>query len=142
MKSSELMDILRKGSSALTQDGAGIDLDTFLAAPFSKILEDSQSRENARDAKMKHDLKEDDGADENLVHDAEEEERKLLSGVAAVRCRLFEGKMVERKKREIDTEKFEVTGKRRRSENVVKIKGMEYLVDKPKEVSICVLARL
>ncbi|KAJ8075575.1 hypothetical protein PM082_021205 [Marasmius tenuissimus] len=140
MRSSELMDILRKGSSALTQDGAGIDLNSFLAAPFSKILEESQARENARDAKMKHDLKQDDvegggERDENLVHDAEEEEKKLLSGVAAVRCRLFEGKMVERKKREEETEsKFQVVGKRRRSENIVKFKGMEYLVEKPKEV--------
>ncbi|KAG7085999.1 hypothetical protein E1B28_003522 [Marasmius oreades] len=114
MKSSELMDILRKGSSALSHDGAGMDLGSFLAAPFSKILEESQSKENARDAKLKHDLKEDGGGDQKLIHDAEEEEKRLLSGIAAVRCRLFEGKLVERKAKE-GGEPFEVLekGKRR-----------------------------
>ncbi|KAF9259046.1 hypothetical protein L218DRAFT_908811 [Marasmius fiardii PR-910] len=99
MKSSELMDILRKGSSVLAQDGAGIDLASFLAASFSEILQESQSRERARDAKLKHELKEDEveGGNQQLIHDAEEEERRLLGGIAVVRCRLFEGKLVERK---------------------------------------------
>ncbi|KAL0564816.1 hypothetical protein V5O48_017222 [Marasmius crinis-equi] len=135
MRSSELMDILRKGSSALSEESAGIDLDSFLAAPFAKILEGSQSRESARDAKMKHDLKEGgEGGDEKLVHDAEEEQKRLLSGVAAVRCRLFEGNLVERKKQEEKQEAVVMLTKRRRSENLVKVGGMAYLVDKPKEV--------
>jgi len=94
------MDILRKGSSALSRSDDGLDLQKFLDADIEAILENSRSREGARDAKMKQEFKtelkdEPDGeAAEKLLKKAEEEERILLSGIAQVRCRLFEGKMI------------------------------------------------
>jgi len=98
--SGELIDILRKGSSALTRSDGGMDLTRFLDTNIAEILDFSRSREDARDAKIKHDLtaetKEDAEVDGKLLQDAEEAERQLLSGVAQVRCRLFEGKMVHR----------------------------------------------
>uniref|UniRef100_A0A0W0G9B7 Helicase C-terminal domain-containing protein n=1 Tax=Moniliophthora roreri TaxID=221103 RepID=A0A0W0G9B7_MONRR len=140
MNANELMDILRKGSSALVQAGGGIDLATFLAAPISEILETSKARENARDAKLKHDLTDGDlkkeVANEQLVHDAEEEERRLLSGIAQVRCRLFEGQMVEhgkeqKKNRDIADEWVNLQKRRRSGKETVEIGGMTFVVDQP-----------
>ena len=39
---------------------------------------------------------------QELIVSAEEEERQLLSGVAQVKCRLFEGKMHEKSKKDKD----------------------------------------
>ena len=97
--SSEVLDILRKGSSALSDTNDGMHLAQFLDADIEEILNDSRSRESVREAKLKHELcgeldNEADQPDEHLLKDAEEEERRLLSGIAQVKCRLFEGKMV------------------------------------------------
>jgi SWI/SNF-related matrix-associated actin-dependent regulator of chromatin subfamily A member 5 len=100
--STELMDILRKGSSALCRSDDDLNLQKFLDADIEAILESSRSREGARNAKMKQEHKielkdEPDGETaEKLLGDAEAEEPALLSGIAQVRCRLFEGKMVPR----------------------------------------------
>jgi SWI/SNF-related matrix-associated actin-dependent regulator of chromatin subfamily A member 5 len=107
--STELMDILRKGSSALSRSDNGLDLQKFLDADIETILENSRSREGARDAKIKREYKteikdEFDGETvEKLLKSAEEEERALLSGIATVRCRLFEGKMVPQNNKAIGT---------------------------------------
>lgn len=100
LKTTELLDILRKGSSALSRSDVGMDLGTFLQAPIQEILDDSREREGVRDAKLKkemvssHDTAE--KIDEKTLLDAEEEERKLLSGIAQVQSRLFEGKLIKR----------------------------------------------
>lgn len=88
----ELLDILRKGSSALSFQG--MDLAKFLKADIQEILDLSRSRDSARDAKIHSDNAGE--ADERLVQDAEEEQRNLLSGVAQVQCRLFEDRVVQR----------------------------------------------
>jgi SWI/SNF-related matrix-associated actin-dependent regulator of chromatin subfamily A member 5 len=96
---SEVMDILRKGSSALSSVDDGMSLARFLDANIEDVLNESRSREIAREAKMKNELggnaqsKQDGQSDTRLLEDAEEEKR-LLSGIAQVKCRLFEGKMV------------------------------------------------
>ncbi|EGO28787.1 hypothetical protein SERLADRAFT_434683 [Serpula lacrymans var. lacrymans S7.9] len=94
---SELMDILRKGSSALSRSDEAMDLGRFLSSPIGDILNASRTREGARDAKIKQEIgsvKQE--VDEMLLHDAEEEERRLLSGIAQVQSRLFEGKVIHR----------------------------------------------
>jgi SWI/SNF-related matrix-associated actin-dependent regulator of chromatin subfamily A member 5 len=145
MGAGELMDILRKGSSALVHAGGGIGLAKFLASPISEILEASKVREDARDAKIKQELgggelKEE--AIEQLVHDAEEEEKRLLSGIAQVRCRLFEGKMVEhgkgiKKNKDIADEWVNLQKRRRNGKETVVIGGMTFVVDpSPVEVEV------
>ncbi|KAG2040905.1 hypothetical protein BDR03DRAFT_857232, partial [Suillus americanus] len=100
LKTTELLDILRKGSSALSRSDVGMDLGTFLKAPIQEILDDSREREGVRDVKLKkemvssHDAAEDIDTDENTLLDAEEEERKLLSGIIQVQSRLLEGKLI------------------------------------------------
>ncbi|KAH7882573.1 P-loop containing nucleoside triphosphate hydrolase protein [Phlebopus sp. FC_14] len=116
LKTAELLDVLRKGSSAISSDtDSGMDFGTFLNAPVEAILQESREREGVRHAKMKKELDSESdrsikrSANENnikveaeaeaeskLLHDAEEEERKLLSGVAQVQSRLFEGKVIAR----------------------------------------------
>ncbi|EIN05640.1 hypothetical protein PUNSTDRAFT_145612 [Punctularia strigosozonata HHB-11173 SS5] len=99
LRSSELMDILRKGSSALSTDG-GMSLGEFLSAPLSSVLDASRAAEGTRDAKMKHELAPNaEQVDAKALADAEEEERELLSGVAQVQSRIFEGKLIERGKK-------------------------------------------
>ena len=98
--STELLDILRKGSSALSNVDDGMDLAQFLDAGIEEILSESRSRENMRETKIKHELgdskMDNEADDERLLKDAQEEESRLLSGIAQVKCRLFEGKLVNR----------------------------------------------
>lgn len=141
LKTTELMDILRKGSSALSRSDVGMDLGTFLNAPIQQILDDSREREGVRDAKMKKELgssqdASDDTAgaaleiDEKVLMDAEEEERKLLAGVAQVQSRLFEGKLVKRNQdnRQIAQEWQELQ-KRAHIDRTVVIDGITVIAD-------------
>jgi SWI/SNF-related matrix-associated actin-dependent regulator of chromatin subfamily A member 5 len=96
LKSTELMDILRKGSSALSATESGMSLHDFRAASLSVIIDASRSAEGTRDAKMKQELSANVEVDEKALADAEDEERALLSGVAQVQSRIFEGKLVEK----------------------------------------------
>ncbi|KAF9241300.1 P-loop containing nucleoside triphosphate hydrolase protein [Melanogaster broomeanus] len=133
LKSTELMDILRKGSSAISRTDTGMDFGRFLNAPIEEILEE--------DARMKKDLKTDGsgGVDEvnmkaeeaeKLLQDAEEEERQLLSGVAQVHSRLFEGKVVARAQnnQEIADEWRELQ-KRARTNRLVVVDGIHVVAD-------------
>jgi SWI/SNF-related matrix-associated actin-dependent regulator of chromatin subfamily A member 5 len=95
LKAKELMDILRKGSSALSRSDDGMDFSRFLNAGIEEILNASRTRENIRDAKVKQELSVGDIEDKALLRDVEAEELKLLSGVAQVQSRLFEGQMVQ-----------------------------------------------
>lgn len=128
MSSGEVMKILRQGSSALSNAGDGMDWAKFLSSPIADILEASRVRETARDAKMKKELGEKD-TDEAAVHDAQEEEKQLLSGVAQVQSRLFEGKMVTRMNNaDIKKEWNELT-KRAKTDRTVYIGGMAFIAD-------------
>lgn len=133
---SEVMDILRKGSSALSRDGDGMDLARFLGAPIDEILDFSHSKEVARDAKIKKELNDADRQqikveiDEKLLVDAEAEERELLSGIAQVQSRLFEGRLVKQVKnnKEIAHEWRELQ-KRARVDRLVMVDGIAVLAD-------------
>ena len=74
----------------------GMNLGRFLEADISDILEASCSLEESRDANIKQELKIEGGGGTNgkVILDAEEEERRLLSGVAPMKSWLFEGRMV------------------------------------------------
>ncbi|PBK68231.1 hypothetical protein ARMSODRAFT_958356, partial [Armillaria solidipes] len=128
----ELKDILRKGSSALSSSDDDMNLGRFLDASLSDILDLSRAREDARDAKLKLNTGEDESVvSKDLVLSAEEEERQLLSGIAQVKCRLFEGNVVEKAKH-VENIALELsTQKRARSNNTVTISGMTFIVDGP-----------
>lgn len=136
LKKAELMDILRKGSSAISRDETGMDVGRFLNASIDAILDESRAREGVRDARMKKDLTTggDDGNGESaakteqtekLLQDAEEEERRLLSGVAQVQSRLFEGQVVNRQQsnKQIAQEWKELQ-KRARTNRLVVVDGI------------------
>ncbi|KAH7927010.1 hypothetical protein BV22DRAFT_1007877 [Leucogyrophana mollusca] len=125
---SELMDILRKGSSALSRSEDGMNLARFLDANIEEIIGDSREKEDVRDAKIKQELgndTNDEPVDDKLLLDAEEEERKLLSGIAQVQSRLFEGKVVARSQnnRQIADEWQELQ-KRARVDRTVVVDGI------------------
>ena len=129
---SEVMEILRKGSSALSQ-GGGMDLSQFLDAPIAQILEFSKEKESARDAKIKQELKTEGGMDfefdQKLLVDAEEEERTLLSGVAQVHSRLFEGQVVKSGNNKEIAEEWKELQKRARVNRLVIVNGIEVIAD-------------
>ena len=131
LKMGELLNILRKGSSAL-QDGAGagtMDIAQFAHAGVDEILEASRERDGARAAKTKAA----EGApevDAKLLRDAEEEERKLLAGVVRVQSRLFEGRIVQQKKRPSNAaiaEEWRAIQKRAHEDRIVKVGGMKMI---------------
>ncbi|KAJ7665099.1 P-loop containing nucleoside triphosphate hydrolase protein [Mycena polygramma] len=132
---SELMAILRRGSSALTRSDDGMDLARFRTASLQEILDVSQAREEVHVARVKHELQMDmdvGAADEKaLLRSAEEEERELLSGVARVQSYLFEGTLLERAKAPKETGLLSLTPqkKRERVDRTVSIGGMSFIVD-------------
>jgi SWI/SNF-related matrix-associated actin-dependent regulator of chromatin subfamily A member 5 len=156
---SDLMDILRKGSSALASEDASsvsgaVDFERFLAAPLADLLAASRAKDVARDARARADAGEPmgitveaDGRDEEqLRRDAEAEEAVLLRGVAQVQSRLFEGRLVTQAKapqgprwpgdkrvvREIADE-WHTLQKRARENRIVVVDGMEFIA--PQAVS-------
>ncbi|KAK0200570.1 P-loop containing nucleoside triphosphate hydrolase protein [Desarmillaria ectypa] len=123
LRPNELKGILRKGSSALSSSNDHMNLDRFLDAYISDIVGASRVREDARDAEMKQNAGENDSAAaKGLVLSAEEEERQLLSGMAQVKCRLFEGNVVEKGKHVEDIVPKLSAQKRARNNNTVTIK--------------------
>ncbi|KAK7063732.1 ISWI chromatin-remodeling complex ATPase ISW2 [Favolaschia claudopus] len=136
---SELLSILRRGSSALTCAEDGMDITRFRAASLQEILDASRVRDDVHNAKVKHDLnipvKEEEGAAEGaLLRSAEEEERALLSGVARVQSYLFEGELLTRAKASSSSsgggsQSVTPTRKREQLHRTVNIGGMTFLVD-------------
>ncbi|KAM6491144.1 SNF2 family N-terminal domain containing protein [Amanita muscaria] len=130
--SSELLDILRKGSSALARFDDGMDLGRFLDASIDDILQDSKKVEDMRNVKIQHDMggvnnEEHNGNDARLLEDAEEEERRLLSGVIQVQSRFFEGKVVHRQNADIANEWSDLV-KRARVDRTVTVDGMTFII--------------
>ena len=136
--SNELINILRKGSSALAASDVGMNLGRFLEADISDILEASRSLEKSRDAKIKQELKiGGGGTNEKLILDAEEEERRLLSGVAQVKSRLFEGRMVNRHQGNSDiVNEWRDLTKRARADRTIVVDGMTFVTTSPTPVTV------
>ncbi|KAJ7762395.1 P-loop containing nucleoside triphosphate hydrolase protein [Mycena maculata] len=135
---SELMSILRRGSSALTHSDDGMTLVRFRTASLQEILEVSRAREDVHDARVKHELNIETGAQDEsaLLRSAEEEERELLSGVARVQSYLFEGTLLERSKAPIQAAESATPQKRGRVDRVVNIGGMSFILDESMVESI------
>jgi SWI/SNF-related matrix-associated actin-dependent regulator of chromatin subfamily A member 5 len=142
MGSNELMNILRKGSSVLAASDVGMNLARFLEADLLDILEESRSLEKSRDAKIKQELKVEgtNGENEKLLLDADEEERRLLSGVAQVQSRLFEGKVVQRAQNNSDiANEWRDLSKRARGNRTVVVDGMTFAAMLPAPITVLCL---
>ncbi len=128
--SSELLDILRKGSSALMRSDDSMDLSQFLDASLDDILQDSKKVEEMRDVIFKRDVKKEEctSDDTKLLEDAEEEERRLLKGVAQVQSRFFEGRMIQRQTNTEIANEWQDLQKRARTGRTVNIGGMAFIV--------------
>ncbi|KAJ7069038.1 P-loop containing nucleoside triphosphate hydrolase protein [Mycena belliarum] len=132
MGGSELMSILRRGSSALTSSDDGMSLAAFRDASLAEVLAVSRAREDVHDARVKHELKiEVEGDGETLLRSAEEEERQLLSGVAKVQSYLFEGTLLSRAKAPKENIGIEsaTPQKRGRVDRTVTMGGMSFILD-------------
>ncbi|KAF8342516.1 P-loop containing nucleoside triphosphate hydrolase protein [Amanita rubescens] len=130
LDSSELLDILRKGSSALMRSDDSMDLSWFLDASLEDILHDSKKIEEMRDVRFKRDVKKEecDDHDTKLLEDAEEEEGRLLKGVAQVQSRFFEGRMIQRQSNTEIANEWQDLQKRARTGRMVNVDGMAFIV--------------
>jgi SWI/SNF-related matrix-associated actin-dependent regulator of chromatin subfamily A member 5 len=124
LKAKELLDILRKGSSALSRSEDNMEISHFLGASINEILKMSRSCDDVRDAKLKNDLGEKEAVDKILIKDAEEEERALLRGIAQVQSRMFEGKTVQRQSNKQIATAWTELQKRARVDRTVVIDGI------------------
>ncbi|KZO91803.1 hypothetical protein CALVIDRAFT_557967 [Calocera viscosa TUFC12733] len=127
MKTDELLSILRNGSSALDAENAAIDFDNFVSAPIDEILRNSRRKQDVREAKIREDV-DGEAMDAQLEQDVAEEQERLLSGVAAVRCRLFEGKLLTPEAIKSLNEQGPSAEKRARQNRLVMVDGVESLV--------------
>jgi SWI/SNF-related matrix-associated actin-dependent regulator of chromatin subfamily A member 5 len=128
--SNELLDILRRGSSALSRSDDGMELAHFLGADISEILQMSRSLDQSRETKMKSELSSCPLKTEeslSLAH-AEEEEKRLLSGVAQVHSRLFEGKIVQKQSNSEIAREWRDIQKRARADRTVTVGGLSFIV--------------
>ena len=137
----ELLDILRRGSSALSTDGE-MTLSKFLKAPIEDILQASRRMDEVRNTKVKLELPVEEvnkvkieqgldaGFDQQALRDVEEEEMRLLKGVALVQSRLFEGKVVQKESGNKDIARaWEDVQKRARVDRLVMVDGMQVIAD-------------
>lgn len=130
LRRNELMSILRKGSSAISGTDNGLSLGSFLSGSTESILQASRTHDSARATKMKKELGDAIQAeDEHLLVDADEEEQKLLAGVAQVHSRLFEGKVVDRvaQSNKDIADEWQQLQKRARKNRIVMVDGYEVL---------------
>ena len=139
---SELVDILRRGSSALSTDGGEMTLAKFLKAPIEDILEVSRKMDKVKDTKIKSELPANElnkvkieqgldvAIDQQALRDVEEEEMRLLKGIALVQSRLFEGKVVQKGSGNKDIARaWEDVQKRARVDRLVMVDGMPVVAD-------------
>ncbi|EJU00608.1 hypothetical protein DACRYDRAFT_80834, partial [Dacryopinax primogenitus] len=134
MKKGELLSILRNGSSALEDQAAGMDFQQFKAASISDILLQSRRNQNAREAKLKKEL-DGENMDAGMEADVAEEEGRLLDGVAAVRCRLFEGRELTPRAIKSLAEQPPSSKKRARANRLVLVNGIETIVVSPSVIT-------
>jgi SWI/SNF-related matrix-associated actin-dependent regulator of chromatin subfamily A member 5 len=131
LKTHELMQILYKGTSALARweaDSADKGLSAFLSASIGDILARSKRQEDLRDFKVKREVGE-AMEDDKLAVDVAEEERKLLSGIAQVHTRLFEGQHHVKDNHALAHE-WTAMQKRARVDRLIMVNGIESLPDK------------
>jgi SWI/SNF-related matrix-associated actin-dependent regulator of chromatin subfamily A member 5 len=130
----EMMKILRNGSSALTSTDDGMSLAQFLEASFDEVVRVSKKREDIQDAIIQRDCvkKEEEGnvslaeaAETTVLAEIEEAQQRLLSGVAQVKSRLFEGEVIPRTNKDIANE-WTALQKRARKDKLVHIGGMAF----------------
>lgn len=139
---SELMNILRRGSSALSTDRDEMTLAGFLKAPIEEILEVSRKMDKVKETKIKSELpadqvkriKGEEGVDARLdqqaLRDVEEEEMRLLKGIALVQSRLFEGKVVQKGAGNKDIARaWEDVQKRAKVDRLVMVDGMPVVAE-------------
>lgn len=139
---SELVDILRRGSSALSTDGGEMTLAKFLKAPIEDILEVSRKMDKVKDTKIKSELPANElnkvkieqgldvAIDQQALRDVEEEEMRLLKGIALVQSRLFEGKVVQNRSGNKEIARaWEDVQKRARVDRLVMVDGMPVVAD-------------
>ena len=139
---SELVDILRRGSSALSTDGGEMTLAKFLKAPIEDILEVSRKMDKVKDTKIKSGLPANElnkvkieqgldvAIDQQALRDVEEEEMRLLKGIALVQSRLFEGKVVQKGSGNKEIARaWEDVQKRARVDRLVMVDGMPVVAD-------------
>ena len=139
---SELVDILRRGSSALSTDGGEMTLAKFLKAPIEDILEVSRKMDKVKDTRVKSELPANElnkvkieqgldvAIDQQALRDVEEEEMRLLKGIALVQSRLFEGKVVQKGSGNKDIARaWEDVQRRARVDRLVMVDGMPVVAD-------------
>ncbi|KAI0032183.1 P-loop containing nucleoside triphosphate hydrolase protein, partial [Vararia minispora EC-137] len=126
LRTDELLNILRRGTGALTNDGTSIPLERFLTADADELLSVACVFQEGR-----NDAKE---------GEADEEELKLMSNIAQVHSRLFEGRIIARAedgqgKRALEDDNRRIAGeweavqKRARTERLIKVDGMHFIAD-------------
>ncbi|KAI0945925.1 hypothetical protein AcV7_010039 [Taiwanofungus camphoratus] len=128
-RTTELLKILRKGSSALSNDNNSMDLAQFVEASIQDILAVSRERDDVHTARVKHQEGMVEGTvDQKILDDMEDEERRLLAGVAQVQSRLFEGKVVHQANdnKQIANE-WKALQKRSRENRIVMVDGMKMI---------------
>lgn len=128
-RTTELLKILRKGSSALSNDNNSMDLAQFVEASIQDILAVSRERDDVHIARVKHQEGMAEGTvDQKILDDMEDEERRLLAGVAQVQSRLFEGKVVHQANdnKQIANE-WKALQKRSRENRIVMVDGMKMI---------------
>jgi SWI/SNF-related matrix-associated actin-dependent regulator of chromatin subfamily A member 5 len=147
----ELLDILRRGSSALSTDNGEMTLAKFLKAPIEDILEVSRKMDKIKDTKIKSEFPVDEvdnarteqgldaGIDQQALRDVEEEEMRLLKGVALVQSRLFEGKVVQRGTNKDIAMAWEDVQKRARVDSLVMVDDLQVTADHIAPLAVTIL---
>jgi SWI/SNF-related matrix-associated actin-dependent regulator of chromatin subfamily A member 5 len=138
----EILDILRRGSSALSTDDDEMTLANFLKAPIEAILGVSRKMDKVKETKIKSELpadevdkiKTENGIDVELdqvaLQDVEAEEMRLLKGIALVQSRLFEGKVIQRGSGNRDIARdWEDVQKRAKVDRLVMVDGMQVIAE-------------
>lgn len=138
----ELMDILRRGSSVLSTESGEMTLAEFLKAPIEDILEVSRKMDKVKDTKIKSEVQVDEinkvkveegidvKLDQRALRDVEEEEMRLLKGIALVQSRLFEGRVIQKGSGNRDiAQAWEDVQKRARVDRLVMVDGMPVVAD-------------
>ena len=146
----ELMDILRRGSSALSTEGGEMALAKFLKAPIGEILDFSRKMDGVKETKIKSELTTEQvkieegmevGLDQQALRDVEEEEMRLLKGIALVQSRLFEGKVIQKGSENKDIARaWEDAEKRARVDRLVMVDGMQVVADHIMPLAVILLS--
>ncbi|KIY45888.1 hypothetical protein FISHEDRAFT_48182 [Fistulina hepatica ATCC 64428] len=129
LKFTELINILRNGSSALDHTDA-LRFADFLKMDVDTILSQSRALGNMKDTRLNSELGgETKEGDAKVLEDEEKETQRLLAGVARVHSRLFDGEIIQKKVSPL-SENLETPelGKRARRNRISTVGGMEYIL--------------